>query len=276
MIKSTVTSLIFIFTSAVCYAQDVEITPDMYEFSKNSITGVYVCTPRHVESGDCSDVDDEYYRNLAIITLGAYEIGLLEVNNMKTIAFKGPLSPGSAKNLINILERYADSVDTLVLSSQGGSLEEAHLIADYVAEKNLNTWVPARRMCLSACTTVFLNGNTQTLDGLLGFHSGSYNLQDPYQIRDVEAANETIAKALYQNDFYLLKQVRLFLDLEISLDLIEAMTEARGTFLIFDDLDELYSFDSNLDHTMTEKDMVERSKNLPAVNFDFQGYVQLF
>lgn len=259
-----------------CFAQDIKITPDMYEHSKNSITGVYVCTPTHVESGDCSDVDDEYYKNLALLTLGGYEIGLLEVNSIKTIAFKGPISPGAAKNLINILEQHSDSVDTLVLSSQGGSQEDAHLIADYVAEKNLNTWVPVRRLCLSACSTIFLSGKIKTLDGLLGLHSGSYHLQDPYQIRDIDAANETIAEALYQNQFYLLKKIKLYSSLGISLDVIDSMTEAKGEFLIFSTVEELLSFDPLLDYTMTGKEMSERAKNQPAVNFDFQKYTKLF
>ncbi|MEO0335610.1 MAG: hypothetical protein AAF202_04420, partial [Pseudomonadota bacterium] len=40
--------LLLVFISLSSRAQDIELTPEMYEFSENSVTGVYVCTPRHV------------------------------------------------------------------------------------------------------------------------------------------------------------------------------------------------------------------------------------
>ena len=266
---------ILVFSSSV-FAQDIKLTPDLYEFSRNSITGVYLCTPKHVESGDCSDVDDEYYENLALISLGSYEIGLLKVNGIETIAFKGPMSPGAGENLIRTLERFKGRVDTLTLSSQGGSTDEAYKIAAYVKENKLKTWVPVRRMCLSACSFVFLNGEEMVLDGLLGLHSGSYHLQDPYQIRDVDAANETIKKALYENDTYLLKQVRLFLELGIDLDVIDDSTDAKGEFLIFDDLERLLNYDSSIDYVRSSEEMVRMSKAQSVRNFNFESYDQLF
>ena len=261
--------------TSLSYGQDIKITPDMYKYSENSITGVYLCTPSHVLSGDCKDVDDEYYDNLARISLGSYEIGLLFVNGQKTVALKGPLSPGVSQNLIRILNEY-DDVSTLVLSSQGGSEEEAYKIADYIKEKKMNTWVPTRRMCLSACVPIFLSGELKTLDGQLGLHTGKFYISDPYQVRNLEAARETIKEALYQNDLYTIKRVRMFLDLNIPLSLIDAMIAARGKYLVFTSINQLLEFDPSLDYIRTLEEMSEFSRSQPAYNFNFQSYKQLF
>ena len=275
MPKQIILIVLALIFSSHAMAQDIEITPDMYEFSPNSITGVYVCTPKHVESGDCKDVDKEYYESLAIITLGLYEIGILSVNGIDTMAFKGPLSPGAAERLIDLLEDHPE-IDTLVLSSQGGSEEEAYKIADYVKEKGLKTWVPVRRMCLSACTPIFLSGSEQTLDGQLGFHTGQFFLNDPYQIKDLETDKKTIQEAMFQNDQFMMKRVKLFLSLGIKLELIDAMIEAKGDFLVFSEMDELFGFNPEKNYIISLTEMSEFAKNQPAKNFDFQGYKPLF
>lgn len=275
MLKKSLLLIIISLQATLTLAQDIKLTPDLYEYSPNSITGVYVCTPTHVKNGDCTDVDKEYYDNLARITLGAYEIGLLEVNNTKTIAFKGPLSPGSAATLISILDNNPE-IDTLALSSQGGSEEEAYKIADYVKHHQLNTWVPVRRMCLSACSSIFLSGHEKTLDGILGLHTGTFYINDSYQIRNLEAARKTIQEAMFQNDQFMMKRIRLFTSLGISLDVVDAMIEAKGKFLTFLSMEELLSFDPNKDYVKTTEEMLEISRNLPVKNFDFQNYTQLF
>lgn len=275
LIRSVLISTILVLATSIARAQDVPLTPDMYEFSDNSITGVYVCTPRHVESGDCSDVDKEYYDNLARMTLGAYEIGVLQVNGERTIAFKGPLSPGAADNLIAILRAYPE-IQTLTLSSQGGSEEEAFKIADYVKAHSLKTWVPVRRMCLSACVSVFLSGREMILDGLLGLHTGEFFLQDPYQIRNLEAARETFSEATLQNNRFMMRKVRQLLELNLNLGILDAMIEAQGDFLVFTTMDELYSFDPNRNYVRSLSDMSEFSRNQPARNFEFEGYQKLY
>ncbi len=257
------------------FAQDVELTPEMYEFSPFSVTGVYLCTPRHVESGDCTDVDKEYFDNMARLTLGVYEVGILTVNHSRAMAFKGPLSPGSAQVLIGLLKSHPD-IETLVLSSQGGSEEEAAQISEYVQSHHLKTWVPARRMCLSACVSIFLSGSEMTLDGLIGLHTGSYFLSDNYKVRNLEAAKETIDQALYENNKFMMNRVRLFLKLNLDLHLIEAMNEARGEFLIFTSLTELFSYDKTKNYVLSLDDALIYSKGQEYFNFDFQSYEQLF
>lgn len=270
--KIILLSLITVLSS---YAQDIKLTPDMYEYSENSLTGVYLCTPKHVEDGDCKDVDQEYYENLARLSLGMYEIGLLSVNNEETIAFKGPLSPGAAENLISILKRYPH-IKTLTLSSQGGSLEDAYEIAAYVEKHQISTWVPVRRICLSACVPIFLSGKTMTLDGQLGLHTGTFQLHDPYQIKDLETARKTIQEAVYKNDQFMLKRVRLFIKLGIPLTVINDMIEAKGDFLVFTSLEDLIQYNPKQNHIRSMKEMSSYSKSQEAVNFDFQNYQQLF
>jgi hypothetical protein len=265
----------FIWLGAFAEAQDIKLTPEHYKHSPNSITGVYVCTPTHVKNGDCKDVDKEYYDNLARMTLGAYEIGALYVGGEKTIAFKGPLSPGSADVLIEILKNNPD-VRTLTLSSQGGSEEEAYKIVEYVEAQKLRTWVPSKRMCLSACVAIFLSGSEKKLDGQLGMHSGTFYLNDQYLVRDLEAARKTIAEALYQSDIYTMKRVRMFLKLGLDLRIIDAMIAAKGDYLVFYSMAEVKAFDSNRNYLKTTAEMVEFSKAQTLDNFDFEKYVQLY
>ncbi len=261
--------------SSLSFSQDIKLTPDLYEFSPFSVTGVYLCTPRHVESGDCTDVDKEYYDNMARITLGIYEIGLLEVNGEKTIAFKGPLSPGAADVLIEILEDHPE-ITKLTLSSQGGSEEESYKIADYIKERSMDTWVPTQRMCLSACVAIFLSGKEKLSDGLIGMHTGQYFLNDSYQVRNLEAAQETISQAMYENNIYMLRRVQMFLELNIDLSLIQAMNEARGEFLVFSTMQEILNYDHRKNYVLDLTELLELSKSKPTTNFDFQSYTQLF
>lgn len=267
-------SMVFSFLLMV-HAQDVPLTPDMYKYSPNSITGVYVCTPTHVKNGDCKDVDAAYYESLAVINLGIYEIGYLEAKGRKTLAFKGPLSPGAADNLLRFIEQFPE-VDTLILSSQGGSEEEAYKIAEVVRLKKLKTWVPPQRMCLSACSVIFLSGSQMTLDGLLGLHSGTFYIADMYLLKDLEAAQKTINKATYESELYLMKRVRLFNELDISLDVIDAMIAAKGEFLFFKSVDELYSFDKNKNYVLSLKEALAITQVQDIKTFEFKSYKQLF
>ncbi|MEO0337041.1 MAG: hypothetical protein AAF202_11635, partial [Pseudomonadota bacterium] len=245
-------------------------------FSENSVTGVYVCTPRHVEAGECTDVDDEYYKSLAS-SLGPYEIGYLWVNGEKTLAYRGFLSPGSGENLIRILEASPE-VKTLVLASLGGSEQEAWQVAEYVAKRALRTWVPSKRYCLSACTQIFLSGVEPRLDGVLGVHTGQFLIQDPYQIRNVEAANQLIERAAYEMRDYFLKTVRLYLKLEIPLDLLEAANLARGQFLVFTDMQNLkkFAFHESDHGPIVFEEVKELAISQTVIGFDFESYEVLF
>lgn len=268
--------IILVFCYSInAQSQDIKITQDLFKYSPNSITGVYVCTPLHVENGDCRDVDQEYYDNLARITLGSYEIGLLTVNGVKTVAFKGPLSPGAADNLLRIMKNQPD-VETLILSSEGGSEEESYKIADFVKSNKISTWVPVKRMCLSACVAIFLSGEEKILDGQLGMHMASFFLQDPYQVRNLEASKKTINKALYENNVYMMKRVKVFLREGISLSIIDSMIALKGKFLIFTDLEEVYNYNSEIDYQRSYEEMLVYLRAQDLSDFKVSEYIQLF
>ena len=72
-------------------------------------------------------------------------------------------------------------IDTLVLSSKGGSVWEGLSMAGIIHDKGLTTYVPklgleGRGDCASACSFMFFAGNTREAEGEVGvhqFYSGS-------------------------------------------------------------------------------------------------------
>jgi hypothetical protein len=78
-----------------------------------------------------------------------------------------------ARELRQILRDHPE-ITTLELNSDGGGIQAALEMAAVVADFGLNTVVTER--CDSACTLVFLGGETRILErgGRLGFHSASW------------------------------------------------------------------------------------------------------
>ena len=72
-------------------------------------------------------------------------------------------------------------IDTVVLSSRGGSVWEGLNMAGIIFDKGLKTYVPQKALgeegnCASACSFMFFGGSTRVADGKLGvhqFYSGS-------------------------------------------------------------------------------------------------------
>ena len=77
---------------------------------------------------------------------------------------------GQRDQLLQILKKNM-GIDTLVLNSGGGMIDEAKEIADLVIDVGLNTHVEL--FCESACVTIFLAGKNRTLalGGKIGFHA---------------------------------------------------------------------------------------------------------
>jgi hypothetical protein len=69
--------------------------------------------------------------------------------------------------------RAASSATTLVLASDGGHVQEATAIAREVRDLGLNTYVPSRRGCYSACAYIFFAGVNRRATGQLGVHQVS-------------------------------------------------------------------------------------------------------
>lgn len=67
---------------------------------------------------------------------------------------------------------------TLILSSNGGSVTEALLIARRINSLGINTYIPANAGCYSACAMIFLGGVVRIADGELGVHQVSSSTGD--------------------------------------------------------------------------------------------------
>ena len=66
-------------------------------------------------------------------------------------------------------------IDTVVLSSRGGSVWEGLNMAGIIFDKGLKTYVPKKGLgkegnCASACSFMFFGGSTRVADGKLGVH----------------------------------------------------------------------------------------------------------
>jgi hypothetical protein len=91
------------------------------------------------------------------------------------------------------IQKYPQT-QIIALSSPGGSVQAALLIAEDIYEKRLTTYIPAPAICASACVYLFFSGATQLAEGKLGVHqiSGTANVADAQlNISDIlEALNK--------------------------------------------------------------------------------------
>jgi hypothetical protein len=89
----------------------------------------------------------------------------------RSILLAGGINDGIAEQLDAALQR-APAVTTVVLSSNGGWVSEAELLANVIRKRALNTYVEGH--CASACTIVFLAGKVREAapSAKIGFHSG--------------------------------------------------------------------------------------------------------
>jgi hypothetical protein len=93
--------------------------------------------------------------------------------NGREIEFSGGIKLGAATKLKSILE-IAPYVEVIQLDTIGGRIGEAVKMAELVAARNLDTYVPS--YCASAGVLVFLAGKERSIrrDAKIGFHSPSF------------------------------------------------------------------------------------------------------
>jgi hypothetical protein len=125
---------------------------------------------------------------------------------------------GQRDQLLQILKKNM-GIDTLVLNSGGGMIDEAKEIADLVIDVGLNTHVEL--FCESACVTIFLAGKNRTLalGGKIGFHASWWDatsMEKYYQSEKQDKGWETpfdFASWLYEDT-----QSEIFSDFEYLLE----------------------------------------------------------
>jgi GYF domain 2 len=103
--------------------------------------------------------------------VGKYKFRVL--NGGQELEFTGGITFGAAK----AFEGFADALNglkTVRLTSNGGRIFEAQLIADQIKKHGLNTYVPT--YCVSACTIVFLSGRERFIGSKsrVGFHQPDF------------------------------------------------------------------------------------------------------
>jgi hypothetical protein len=69
-------------------------------------------------------------------------------------------------------------VRILVLNSPGGAVDSALVVAQEVKRRGLRTYVPKRMGCYSACAYIFFAGADRQVDGELGVHQISTEVND--------------------------------------------------------------------------------------------------
>lgn len=75
---------------------------------------------------------------------------------------KGAIIPGTAERFKAEIEKRGDYVKTVVLSSPGGSVQDALAMGKLIREKGLATRVESDGLCASSCPLVFAGGRERT------------------------------------------------------------------------------------------------------------------
>lgn len=99
------------------------------------------------------------------------------------VFFSGPIQAGDLQKLVKELDKvqpgknkYNPELDAevhafLMISSKGGSVDEAMRIGDYVEKHEIGVMIPQGiGECLSSCVLILAGGDTKTVNGRIGIH----------------------------------------------------------------------------------------------------------
>ena len=93
----------------------------------------------------------------------------VETGDLSTLHLEGPIDARSALAFSRALDELSE-VRTVVLSSPGGDVYSALLIAREVDRRGLATVIPHGAICYSACSFLYLAGHQREALGSLGIH----------------------------------------------------------------------------------------------------------
>jgi hypothetical protein len=164
----------------------------------DGIAKFMVCVAVLRTAGAFSESGIPQITELAKIYNGDDEVGKYKfrvLNNGQELEFTGGITFGAAK----AFEGFSDALSelkTVRLTSQGGRIFEAQLIAEQVKKRGLNTFVPS--YCASACTIIFLNGRERLINSKsrIGFHQPDFPGLSDKDRRDMIATEETRLSSL--------------------------------------------------------------------------------
>jgi hypothetical protein len=106
-----------------------------------------------------------------------YEPVFVEKSDVTIFFLFGVIDARTALNFDRAIEEYGVP-EVIVLSSDGGLVDQALNVARSVRRNGVNTLVPYDGGCYSACALIFLGGKVRVADGQLGVHQISSNTGD--------------------------------------------------------------------------------------------------
>ena len=93
----------------------------------------------------------------------------LETGDLSTLYLEGPIDARSPLAFSRALDELTE-VRTIILSSPGGDVYSALLIASEIDRRGLATVIPHESICYSACSFLYLAGHRRETLGSLGVH----------------------------------------------------------------------------------------------------------
>lgn len=101
----------------------------------------------------------------------------VDPNQPTVLRLNGEIAPGSALAFRRALSANP-KIDTVVLNSDGGLVDDGLLIADDVHQRKLATFIADGERCYSACAYIFFAGAERLAKGELGVHQISAKAPD--------------------------------------------------------------------------------------------------
>ncbi len=100
----------------------------------------------------------------------------LWTDDERVLVIDGDLGPNTVSNFKQGLNNNPQ-VRTILLNSGGGMVSTGLDIAQIIANRGLDTWVPEAAMCASACSVIYFSGTSRLAEGQLGVHQIAMNIE---------------------------------------------------------------------------------------------------
>ena len=100
----------------------------------------------------------------------------------RVLVIEGGMGENTAYNFKRTLNENPQ-VQTILLNSGGGIVSIGLDIAQLIANRGLDTWVPEDSMCASACSVVYFAGANRLAEGQLGVHQIAMNIESNTEVQ---------------------------------------------------------------------------------------------
>lgn len=106
----------------------------------------------------------------------------LWTDDEKVLVLDGGMGANTAFNFKRTLNENPQ-VRTILLNSGGGLVSAGLEIAQLIANRRLDTWIPETAMCASACSVVYFSGASRLAEGQLGVHQIAMNIENNLEVQ---------------------------------------------------------------------------------------------